>query len=572
MFRESLEQDRGMLFIFENNDYHTFHMKNTFIPLDIAFIKEDGTIDSIEELDPMSPIPVSPRSEIRYAVEVNRGWFAENDVNVGDALLEEEELNEVKDKKGKGSGTKDACYYKVKSRYSVWPSAYASGALVKCRKVGAANWGNSKKEEVEYEYEVPTDSHYSWRNSLNEAPDSSMMKKPELHTRGGKTAPEPNSTQTAIKKVGQKLKDKFYEDTQINERTIAQKNSMQQRNKDAARARAQQMAKDRIAAKQKAAAPAPTPKPQPTQQAAPRPQVQKPVPKAAAPAPQRVAVPKPQTSVRTRGGGVQSAPKPSGLLSKIGSGIKRVAGGVADAATGNKFDFDKRGDTKLQDLGQGFVDNMTLGGTDFDEKGRSPVQNVVQNVFGLVRKGLTGRDGQKGQTGATGDRGLTGKDIISRVTGLADGASKFVFGSDFSDFTKGLLNSASNVILGGPVKSEEITTPDDLQVEQLNIPPEVTTSKVESNLEALNQRQLVADDVSQTATKGAGEGQIIPLQMSGGGSKEGAATQQSSQKKNILEMNQAGNQIPILTSVDPRNIHLPSTMSTLNIIDAASGL
>ena len=256
--------------------------------------------------------------------------------------------------------------------------------------------------------------------------------------------------------------------------------------------------------------------------------------------------------------------KPKGLL--------RAIAGVADTFTGGIFDFDKRGDTKLQDLGQGFVDNMTLGGTDFDEKGRSPVQNVVQNVFGLVRKGLTGRDGQKGQTGATGDRGLTGKDIISRVTGLADGASKFVFGSDFSDLTKGLLNSASNVILGGPVKSEEITTPDDLQVEQLNIPPEVTTSKVESNLEALNQRQLVADDVSQTATKGAGEGQIIPLQMSGGGSKEGAATQQSSQKKNILEMNQAGNQIPILTSVDPRNIHLPSTMSTLNIIDAASGL
>ena len=51
------------------------------------------------------------------------------------------------DKKGKGSGTKDACYHKVKSRYSVWPSAYASGALVKCRKVGAANWGNSTKKE-----------------------------------------------------------------------------------------------------------------------------------------------------------------------------------------------------------------------------------------------------------------------------------------------------------------------------------------------------------------------------------------------------------------------------------------
>jgi len=57
----------------------------------------------------------------------------------------------AKDKKGSGSGTKDACYHKVKSRYSVWPSAYASGALVKCRKAGADNWGNSsKKEEVEY--------------------------------------------------------------------------------------------------------------------------------------------------------------------------------------------------------------------------------------------------------------------------------------------------------------------------------------------------------------------------------------------------------------------------------------
>ena len=42
---------------------------------------------------------------------------------------------------------KDACYHKVKSRYKVWPSAYASGALVKCRKVGAANWGKSKKKK-----------------------------------------------------------------------------------------------------------------------------------------------------------------------------------------------------------------------------------------------------------------------------------------------------------------------------------------------------------------------------------------------------------------------------------------
>ena len=69
-----------------------------------------------------------------------------------------EEIVLEADKKGKGSGTKDACYHKVKSRYSVWPSAYASGALVKCRKVGAKNWGNSsKKEEFDY-YQMPMKS------------------------------------------------------------------------------------------------------------------------------------------------------------------------------------------------------------------------------------------------------------------------------------------------------------------------------------------------------------------------------------------------------------------------------
>ena len=62
-------------------------------------------------------------------------------------LKEEMEINEAqKDIKSKGSGKKDACYHKVKSRYDVWPSAYASGALVKCRKVGAANWGTKSEE------------------------------------------------------------------------------------------------------------------------------------------------------------------------------------------------------------------------------------------------------------------------------------------------------------------------------------------------------------------------------------------------------------------------------------------
>jgi len=58
-------------------------------------------------------------------------------------LREQSDISESKKTK------KDACYYKVKSRYKVWPSAYASGALVKCRKVGAKNWGKTTKEQEE---------------------------------------------------------------------------------------------------------------------------------------------------------------------------------------------------------------------------------------------------------------------------------------------------------------------------------------------------------------------------------------------------------------------------------------
>ena len=59
---------------------------------------------------------------------------------------EEMEINEAKDKKGKSSGKKDACYHKVKASASVWPSAYASGRLVQCRKKGAKNYGNKSEE------------------------------------------------------------------------------------------------------------------------------------------------------------------------------------------------------------------------------------------------------------------------------------------------------------------------------------------------------------------------------------------------------------------------------------------
>jgi len=145
MFRESLDENCGMYFIFDEVGQKSFHMTETRIPLDIAFITEEGIIDSIKELEPYDKNPVYSEGEVLSALEVNRGWFEENNIEVGDQIIVEQ-----KDVKGKGSGSKDACYHKVKSRYSVWPSAYASGALVKCRKVGAANWGNkTKKEEFE---------------------------------------------------------------------------------------------------------------------------------------------------------------------------------------------------------------------------------------------------------------------------------------------------------------------------------------------------------------------------------------------------------------------------------------
>ena len=82
-----------------------------------------------------------------------KGYRAKGMKKKGDKLVP----NCVKeeDKKGKGSGSKDACYHKVKASAKVWPSAYASGRLVQCRKKGAANYGNSKKES------------YSWRDNFD---------------------------------------------------------------------------------------------------------------------------------------------------------------------------------------------------------------------------------------------------------------------------------------------------------------------------------------------------------------------------------------------------------------------
>tara|TARA_B100001250_G_scaffold72029_1_gene58433 strand:- start:936 stop:1325 length:390 start_codon:yes stop_codon:yes gene_type:complete len=87
MFRESLDYDSGMLFVFEDVGVKSFHMKNTRIPLDIAFITEDGKIESIKELEPYNLLPVYSNSEILYALEVNRGWFTEHNIKIGQNIF-----------------------------------------------------------------------------------------------------------------------------------------------------------------------------------------------------------------------------------------------------------------------------------------------------------------------------------------------------------------------------------------------------------------------------------------------------------------------------------------------------
>lgn len=86
MYRESLPDDRGMLFIFPKEELLSFWMKDTHIPLSIAFAREDGTIVRIADLEPRSERAISSRSPARYALEMNRGWFARHGVLEGDAI------------------------------------------------------------------------------------------------------------------------------------------------------------------------------------------------------------------------------------------------------------------------------------------------------------------------------------------------------------------------------------------------------------------------------------------------------------------------------------------------------
>lgn len=83
MDRKSLANNSGMLFKFPNDNYRSFWMQNTYIPLDIAFIDDHGKIFQIEKMVPMSTKPVTSSAPCKYVLEVNRGWFGENDLRVG---------------------------------------------------------------------------------------------------------------------------------------------------------------------------------------------------------------------------------------------------------------------------------------------------------------------------------------------------------------------------------------------------------------------------------------------------------------------------------------------------------
>ncbi len=87
MHREALAEDHGMLFIFEQDVQVPFWMKDTLIPLSIAFIAADGTIVDIKDMQPLDLSLVYSQAPYRYALEVNQGFFAAHGIGIGDTAL-----------------------------------------------------------------------------------------------------------------------------------------------------------------------------------------------------------------------------------------------------------------------------------------------------------------------------------------------------------------------------------------------------------------------------------------------------------------------------------------------------
>lgn len=86
MHRRRLADGAGMLFVFPSDRRMSFWMKNTYVPLSIAYIASDGRILEIHDMEPLSETAVNSERFARYALEVPRGWFSRAGIGIGDRL------------------------------------------------------------------------------------------------------------------------------------------------------------------------------------------------------------------------------------------------------------------------------------------------------------------------------------------------------------------------------------------------------------------------------------------------------------------------------------------------------
>jgi uncharacterized membrane protein (UPF0127 family) len=82
--RESMDEDHGMLFAWPSDSGSAFGMPETYIPLTIAFIRDDGKIVHMEDMEPLTTDAHRSTEPYRYAVEANQGWFERNSISIGD--------------------------------------------------------------------------------------------------------------------------------------------------------------------------------------------------------------------------------------------------------------------------------------------------------------------------------------------------------------------------------------------------------------------------------------------------------------------------------------------------------
>lgn len=86
MFRESLAPNHGMLFVFDHKAIHCMWMRNTLIPLSVAFVDDDGAIVNIEDMAPRTETSHCARRPVRFALEMEKGWFAKRGIGPGARL------------------------------------------------------------------------------------------------------------------------------------------------------------------------------------------------------------------------------------------------------------------------------------------------------------------------------------------------------------------------------------------------------------------------------------------------------------------------------------------------------